>query len=255
MNQYENYPNILFCGDPHGRFEVINQVAERVQPDAIVLLGDMTAEEPLSHAVAGALDVCPVMWIIGNHDTDSPTYYANLFEDPGHDRLINIDERVYTLQVPGKSSIRIAGLGGVFRGKIWDAKAPLSNGMTRQTLLNTCGKGNLWKGGIPLRHRSTIFPCAYEKLQAQQADVLVTHEGPGFRKHGFDVIDKLARTMGCQYLFHGHHHKSGRYDSTGLNCYCVGIGAIISMSGTMLAKDGWQSCETPESCSDYKYGK
>ena len=40
-------PNILFFGDNHGQFRHIIAAVEREKPDAIVLLGDIEASQPL----------------------------------------------------------------------------------------------------------------------------------------------------------------------------------------------------------------
>lgn len=66
--------------------------------------------------------------------------------------------------------------------------------------LARCGKGNLWRGGLPLTHRSTIFPDDYERLLKQRADILVTHEAPSAHPHGFAAIDLLPAAWVCKRL-------------------------------------------------------
>ena len=39
-----------------------------------------------------------------------------------------------------------------------------------------CGKGNRWRDGLPRKHRSSIFPEDYFRLESLHADILVTHE-------------------------------------------------------------------------------
>jgi len=102
---------ILFCGDPHGRFEHILQAVEDTKADAVVLLGDMEAPAPLSQLLE---PIRERVWLIhGNHDTDSETSFQNLWMDDLVTR--NLDGKVATL--PG--GLRVAGLGGVFRESVW----------------------------------------------------------------------------------------------------------------------------------------
>lgn len=99
---------ILFCGDPHGRFEHILQAVEDTKADAVVLLGDMEAPAPLSQLLE---PIRERVWLIhGNHDTDSETSFQNLWMD----RLVtrNLDGKVATL--PGgvnSSSVQMTRLG------------------------------------------------------------------------------------------------------------------------------------------------
>ena len=72
-------PKIFFCGDPHGSFDHINEAALQHKPDAIVILGDMQPPAPLEVVLAGALSVCPVWWIPGNHDSDTDAIYDNIW--------------------------------------------------------------------------------------------------------------------------------------------------------------------------------
>ena len=103
---------ILFCGDPHGRFEHIIEAATTWQASAVVLLGDMEAPAPLSQVLA---PIKEITWLIhGNHDTDSELSFAHLWDDElGRGR--NLHGQVVDL--PG--GVRVAGLGGVFRESVW----------------------------------------------------------------------------------------------------------------------------------------
>jgi hypothetical protein len=40
----------------------------------------------------------------------------------------------------------------------------------------------------------------------QTADVLVTHEAPGWHEHGVDSLTTLATAKRVAHAFHGHHH-------------------------------------------------
>ena len=85
-----------------------------------------------------------------NLTTDSDAIYDNLWKSPlaAH----NLHGRVGNMK-----GVRIAGLGGVFRGQIWmpDGKP---NYASVGAFLHRVGKNNTWRGGLPRRHRSSIFP-------------------------------------------------------------------------------------------------
>ena len=97
-------PKILFFGDPHGDFEPVFEAVERMQPEAIVLLGDLQARQPLHLELAPILDKTAVWFIHGNHDTDSDEDFDHLFRSELGDR--NLDGQVQTI-----AGYRIAGLG------------------------------------------------------------------------------------------------------------------------------------------------
>ena len=46
------------------------------------------------------------------------------------------------------AGLRIAGSGGIFRGKVWEPPTPARFGTPLQYFAQ-CGKGNLWRGGLP----------------------------------------------------------------------------------------------------------
>ena len=87
--------NILFFGDNHGHFQHILDAVEREKPDAIVLLGDVQAQQPLEVELAPILGKTAIRFIHGNHDTDSDFDFRNLFESKlAH---ANLDGRVETI--------------------------------------------------------------------------------------------------------------------------------------------------------------
>lgn len=218
---------VFFCGDPHGEFEPLIEVVQQHRPAAVVIAGDIQARRPLDQELASILPFTEVWWIHGNHDTDSDEDYDNLFESQLGDR--NLHGRVVTV-----GGIRIAGLGGIFRGQVW--MPPEAPHFTDEAeYLAQCGKGNYWRDGLPRRHRSSIFPAAYYSLMAQRADVLVSHEAPTCHPHGFNEIDVLIEAMGAQRAFHGHHHESITYPGNG-SCRAFGLGAraVATISGEFL---------------------
>ncbi len=65
------------------------------------------------------------------------------------------------------------------------------------------------------------------QLAAQQADILVTHEAPGYHPFGFTALDSLARSMGVRMTVHGHQHdsidSSAHWDAQEFKSYGVGM--------------------------------
>lgn len=228
-------PDVLFCGDPHGRFDHINSVAQVRRPHAIVLLGDMELSEDLDIVLEPALRHTRVYWICGNHDTDKEQSYQHLFNCSEHPNLVSINNRVDLLAIPGLETITIGGLGGVFRKKIWapESDAP---GETVEGYMRKMGRGNRWQGGLTLRHRSSIFVCQYEALKACKADILVTHEAPKPHAFGFQAINDLANSMGAKLVVHGHHHRNEDYQSLAhdIRGYGVGLGEIRDLYGNVI---------------------
>ena len=139
-------PKIFFCGDPHGEFEYINRTVEKYHPDAIVILGDLQPPEDLETLLAPTLALTQVWWIPGNHDTDCEEYYDRLWHGP-------IAEHNLHGRVADVVGLRIAGLGGVFRGQIWMPEGR-PNYQSATGFVRRSPKTNLWRGGLPRRHRS-----------------------------------------------------------------------------------------------------
>ncbi|CAM3831648.1 metallophosphoesterase [Polaromonas hydrogenivorans] len=222
--------SIFFCGDMHGSFAHIIQAVHDHQPDAIVLLGDLQAPRPLEVELAEILGRTEVWLIHGNHDTDSEADHDHLFGSSLAGR--NLHGRVETV-----AGVRIAGLGGVFRGNVWSPPGP-AHFTSREDFVARGGKGNRWRGGLALKHRSTIFPADVERLAKERAEVLVTHEAPSSHPHGFAAIDALARSLGVDKSFHGHHHDSLDYSGTwhalGVQARGVGFRGITDLDGRVI---------------------
>lgn len=244
MTRMAPTPQILFCGDPHGQFEHILDLGLRLQPDAIVLLGDITAPRPLSEVVRPLLaQGIQVGWILGNHDAEDPAHFHALTRDKEVPGLLALDGRVVTVQGRAGGVLRLAGLGGVFRGRVWSPGqghargTPAERGTTRAAYLASTGKGNRWHGGLPLRHRATIFADQWLGLAAQRADVLVTHEAPHFHPYGFRAIHELAVRLGARYSFHGHQHETRHYGvHDGVQGFGVSMRGIMDLEGRVLVE-------------------
>lgn len=221
-------PDIFFCGDPHGGFDQINEAARLYHPDAMVILGDLQPPAPLEQVLEEALCYTDIWWIPGNHDTDTDAIYDNLWRSGLRDH--NLHGR--SVMIHG---VRIAGLGGVFRGQVWMPDDP-PNYYSPSALMRRIGSMNIWRGGVPRRHRSTIFPSVYNNMfQHLKADVLVTHEAPGCHRKGFCALDKLARSMGVKWMFHGHQHEDRCYHPiNGVQTRAVGYRGVVNLKGEVV---------------------
>lgn len=199
---------IVIAGDPHGNFSPILRACIAKKAGTLILLGDCDLSAPLSQTLAPLLTLgWQVRWIIGNKDAETETAFDNLATDyPEGDiggRVIEVD------------GLRIAGLGGVFKPRVWspattsekaETDPPLFE--TRAAFFSALRPGEPWRGGLPLWHRDTIFPEDFSALAARRFDVLVTHEAPGSHKHGVPAIGALAEAGGARLIVHGHHHAS-----------------------------------------------
>jgi len=198
----------MFVGDPHGQYAKVLQIIKRTQPEAVIFLGDMGADAPLEKVLAPILDLTEAWFIHGNHDTDTDEDYEYTFGSDLADR--NLHGRVEDV-----AGYRIAGLGGVFRSKVWHPELGVNNGQPkwdkRETYMHyqpsNIKRASQKYGGLPRQHNSSIWYEDVEFLSQQQADILVTHEAPSCHRHGFSTLDELALSMGVSRMFHGHHHE------------------------------------------------
>jgi hypothetical protein len=221
---------ILLAGDPHGRFDhLIDAVFDR-RPSAVIMLGDIQARQPLEVELELILKETEIWFIHGNHDTDSEEDHDNLFGSALagrnlHGRVVKID------------GVRVAGLGGVFRSQVWMPPGEPAY-KSEAAYLRHCGRGNRWRGGLPRKHRSTIFADTVASLARERADVLVTHEAPSCHPHGFAAIDHLGKALGVRSVWHGHHHDSLDYREhwprIGFEAHGVGLRGLTWVDGRVL---------------------
>lgn len=207
--------SVLFYGDPHGQWQPLFDAVANEQPAAVVLLGDMDLDEPLDVKLAPFLDAgIDVRWIAGNHDGDDTVW---------HDRLFHagrgLDQGDLNARIQVVAGLRVAGLGGVFRRKVWDPNfnaEPDPALRTRRDFYRSISKASRWRQWIPLKHRVSIFPEDMDALRNAArkggVDVLVTHEAPSAHEKGFSTIDQLARDIGARLVVHGHHHYAYEHE-------------------------------------------
>ena len=194
--------SIAFMGDPHGDFGPALALPDGAARH-LILLGDMDAPEPLDR-IAARLPA-RLWWIPGNHEFDSVAHHDRVYVPELAAR--NLHGRVVEIE-----GLRVAGLGGVFRGKLWYPKQGTERPRYSRhaEALAALAPRHRWRGGLPLRQRGAIWPEDIEALATQRADVLVCHEAPSCHPHGFAAIDELARALGVRLVVHGHHHEHYR---------------------------------------------
>ncbi len=222
---------ILFAGDCHGEFRQIAEAVVQTAPEAVILLGDLELRRPLHEELASVMHRAEVWWIPGNHEFEDEASYDRVFDS-------SLSHRNLHGQVVEVGGYRIAGLGGVFHRKIWDPKHP--GGSTprfskRTDYLAQMGKGNAWRGGLPLRRRGAIWKEDLDMLACQRADILVTHEAPSCHPLGYVAIDELAESMGVQLIVHGHHHETYRKAFSGGVVQGVGQATVVDLDGQRVA--------------------
>lgn len=219
---------IWLLGDTHGQqiqhvLRALKRTRQEEWPKAVIYLGDMESERPFHEEVRPLQDAgIEVWWIPGNHDTEHAESYRNLFESEFADR--NLHGRVVEI-----AGLRVAGLGGVFRGHIWypggeNPEPKFQSYRDYLKHLNRIRPGRERRDEAELRpksaeeikHLSSIFPDVVNALARQRADILVTHEAPGCHPYGFQALGDLALSMRVKHVFHGHHHE--RRDYAEFNC-------------------------------------
>jgi hypothetical protein len=204
-------PPILFAGDPHRNFTPIIRACQDHVPGTLIIVGDCDCPAPLPTILAPLLDAgWDVRWIMGNHDTDTESTFDHLVTAHPQGDL--------GLRVTEIAGLRVAGLPGVFKPRIWYPRADAPTDRieparfrTRDAFQRSLRPDESWRGGLPLWHRDTIFPEDFDRLSGERFDILVTHEAPSSHPHGFSVIDDLAAAAGASLIVHGHHHLS--YDA------------------------------------------
>jgi len=243
---------IVFIGDIHQQWDKVARGLDSLQrpPKTAVLLGDIECDRPLD-ALAEPLLArgIAVHWIFGNHDNDGgPEMWANLC-DPTRNPLTAAG--ALHGRVAEVGGLRIAGLGGTFRPRVWDP--PTEPRLHARAHLDDdiAALGREWQD----HHRSAlahslstaaIWPEDYHGLADQKADILVTHEAPSSLLRGKGALDQLARAMGAKLIVHGHHHVGYRARSPdGLRVLGVGAAWGITVEGDVLWSGDKERHRTP----------
>lgn len=218
---------LLFAGDTHGHLDHLQCLPEALQTAPIIHLGDAA---PLGGPVSEVLppEVADRFWFIpGNHDFDKREYMEELLFGGLEER--NLHGRVVEI-----NGLRVAGLGGVFKQRVWDGRGGTPTFPGRQSYLDHLPKKD--RGSLPLSIADAIWHEDVFNLMKQQADVLVTHEAPSCHRFGFSALDELAKAMRVKLLVHGHHHE---YYQTEINqgqtrVMGVGLRGVCDLSGLCI---------------------
>ncbi|WP_069299360.1 metallophosphoesterase family protein [Neptunicoccus sediminis] len=197
---------VIFYGDPHGDWQpLLDEIDEKT--DTVFIMGDLaeakrhpehldSAREALRMLISKGIRV---RFIVGNHDTDTDAIHALVFEEF---REMLLECQVLTI---GQSQFRVAGLGGVIRGKVWTGDDEPTF-YSPADLMAVTPKHERFRGGLPRKQQGTIFPSSVATLAQRGTDILLTHEAPSCHPRGFGFIDDLSQSMGASLIVHGHHH-------------------------------------------------
>lgn len=219
---------ILFAGDPHGSYEHLYPFVKENDNVALIILGDLQLSSP--DELDKLAQYCDIWFIHGNHDSKTIAAFDAIWGSAWKSR--NLHNRVEEIQ-----GVRIAGLGGVFRGQIW---MPPNRPMFFDPIhyCQYSSQEKIWRGGVPLRHRTSIFPSDIEAIENEQADILICHEAPKPHPMGFQVINDLAEKMGVKHIFHGHHHDNVIYNTQfPYKITNVGFRSLTDINGNYLLKN------------------
>lgn len=149
--------DIVFYGDPHGRFQPLIDVSRKHQPRAAIMLGDMQfAQSP--ETLSAEMPENTALWHIhGNHDTDTREQFQHCFKS----RLseTNLHGRVVSI-----AGYRVAGLGGVFRHKTYH---PQSNPKPQFPTRDSYMLGPPKQTYMPIKHHSSIWLEDIENFKGQ----------------------------------------------------------------------------------------
>jgi predicted phosphodiesterase len=217
---------ILFAGDPHGDFKPLIAAVHEYKPEAVILLGDYDLEKPLEACLQDILGLTKIWWIAGNHDFETPSKHGHLFQSALADKGLH-------LKVTEIAGFRVAGLGGIFLGRVWYPPHQPKWRDKQHYLYSQ--PDNIRSKAMSLKYKAAIWHDEFEALKMLKADILVTHEAPGSHKHGFDAIGELAAAMGVKHIFHGHLHEN----YAGIVKRNIGVSgvanrAVANLEGTTL---------------------
>jgi predicted phosphodiesterase len=218
---------ILFAGDTHGDQRWLGRMAQQLKPAALVHLGDIQLEHPPEQELEAVLANTRFCWIPGNHDFDSLDYYERLHAPA-------LSSGALHGRVTSLCGVRVAGLGGWFRAGIWrPPERPTTKRKTTDARRLSSRRPDVRLAAI--RELGAIWWEDYEALWHLTADVLVCHEAPSCHRHGFQVIDDLAKAMGVKTIFHGHHHETYAAELPGgIRVFGVGLRAVVDLHGRVI---------------------
>lgn len=218
----------LIFGDPHGDYRRI--LAHGPQADRIILLGDLEPPDDLRTVLGPLAD--KTWYILGNHDAEKPEQLA---------RLESMQDRCLHRKVVQIGDLRVAGLNGVFNGKILAASGvERIEDMEDLSVCIPTREAWLQKRRLGMEHVTAIFKEDLEAMAEMEADVLILHEAPECHPNGFRMLGDLARYMGVRLVIHGHHHE--RYEEWiegGIKVLGLGTPSVIDPATHLDAGMEW----------------
>ncbi|MFA5985168.1 MAG: metallophosphoesterase [Methylococcaceae bacterium] len=224
-----NPSRILFAGDPHGNFRPLIEAVISTKPEAVILLGDCDLLQPLENYLQEIIGLTDIWWIAGNHDFESAEKYEFLFHS-------TFSEKTLHLRVREVAGLKIAGLSGIFLGRVWYPPQPPRWYSKQQYLLSQRLVGRQ-QAELSLKYQSAIWPAEFEALKNIKADILVTHEAPGSHNHGFKAISDLAAAMQVKMIFHGHLHENYAFTLPNqVQVYGVADKSVFDLAGNLVAQ-------------------
>lgn len=220
----------LFCGDPHGYFGHIVDAAKKLPDCPVVIVGDLELQRPLDVELEEIRD--RVWFVHGNHDADTSALWERIADSKLANR--NLHGRVARLP----NGMAVAGLGGIFRSSVWYPNPAQGINVSpvyrdRKQHARSTPIDARWRDGPHIKHQATIYPADVTKLSKKRADVLVTHEAPGYHQFGFGAISDLARRLCVRIAVHGHQHdcldSSSLWEEQGFRSFGVGLRGITAI--------------------------
>jgi len=179
--------------------------------ELVISCGDLPA--PYLEYILTMLDV-PLLYVPGNHDRPRETGEGRWISGP--EGGISVDGRVVDVKLPGRATVRVAGLGGsMFYGGT-------SNQYTERQMRRRAARlaRRLMRDRV-LRRRSL-------DILVTHAPPLGIHDGKDRCHTGFGAFLRLIRRYRPRWLVHGHVHPSYGYDTEDR---LIGGTAVLSVYG------------------------
>jgi Icc-related predicted phosphoesterase len=196
---------ILAYGDPHGDWTPLLRACEQEVPAAVLVVGDCDlVSRPVRVELAPLWEAgIPVWYVVGNHEVDSESCWANLVGNHPDGNLGN--------RIVGIAGLKVAGLGGTFEPPLWSPRKGVGETVrTREAYFESIA-GHPYRDTLVLKHRASVAPADFDILLEQgPADVLFCHEAPSTHRDGEPYLDVLAELLQVRIVIHGHHHESTR---------------------------------------------
>ena len=128
------------------------------------------------------------------------------------------------------AGVRVAGLSGIFRPRVWDSRRAPSLRQRAELPADLAKLGPSLRAEhvAALTHSLSTIAIWHEDVEAlaaQSADVLVVHDAPCSHRDGHQVLTDLARRMGVKVVLHGHHHVSYVAENIAGDLRAIGVGA------------------------------